>query len=255
MKFRTANEFDLYHEVHGEGEPLVLLHGGVHGIVGIQPLVEAMARRRRVIAVELEAHGRSGAAGRPLSWDAMAADVVDLLRSLGLDAADWMGYSLGGGVALRAALHRPEAVRRLVLVSTPFARQGWFPEVLEGMAGMGPHTGEMMKHSPLAQAYPDADWGALFGKLHDLLATEYDLSGELSGLRATTLLVYADADAIKPAHMTEFFARLGGGLHDAGVDGSQRPASRLAVIPGHTHYDVGLSPTLPELAEAFLAAG
>lgn len=249
-----VNGLDLYHEVHGEGRPLVLLHGGVHGIAGIASLLAGLSTTRRVVAVELQAHGRSGDREGPLSWEAMAGDVAALQAGLGIEQADWMGYSLGGGVALRAAIHHPASVRRLVLLCTPFKRQGWYPEVLEGMAQLGPEVAEGMRQSPLGRVYPDLDWANLFTKLHDLLAKEYDLSREVAALEMPVMLVYADADAISPAHMAEFFNLLGGGLRDAGVDGSQRPASRLAVLPGHTHYDAAESAVLPGLVTDFLEA-
>lgn len=250
----NVNGIDLYHEVHGEGWPLVLLHGGVHGIAGITPLLAGLAATRRVVAVELQAHGRSGDREGPLGWETMAADVASLQARLGIEQADWMGYSLGGGVALRAAIHHPASVRRLVLLSTPFKRQGWYPEVLEGMAQVGPQVAEGMRQSPLARVYPDLDWANLFTKLHDLLLQEYDLSREVAALELPVMLAYADADAISPAHMAEFFNLLGGGLRDAGLDGSLRPASRLAVLPGRTHYDAGEAAVLPGLVSDFLEA-
>ena len=215
----NVNGLDLYHEVHGEGRPLVLLHGGVHGIAGIASLLAGLSATRRVVAVELQAHGRSGDGEGPLSWEAMADDVAALQARLGIEQADWMGYSLGGGVALRAAIHHPASVRRLVLLATPFKRQGWYPEVLEGMAQLGPQVAEGMRQSPLARVYPDLDWANLFTKLHDLLAREYDLRREVAALEMPVMLAYADADAISPAHMAEFFNLLGGGQRDAGVDG------------------------------------
>lgn len=251
--YTHVNGLEIYHEVYGEGEPLIFLHGGVTGIAGVEPLLQRLAAHRQVIAVELQAHGRTSDSDRPLSFDGMADDVVGLMAKIGLERADWMGYSLGAGAALRAAIRHPQTVRRLILVSTPFARDGWYPEVLEGMAQMGP-AAEGMKRSPLAKLYPNVDWAVLFTKLRDLLGQDYDLANEVAAIEAPTMLAFADADAIRPAHVIEFFGLLGGGKRDAGLDGSLRPTARLAVLPGFTHYDICTAPALPELANAFLEA-
>lgn len=252
--YTSVNGLEIYHEIHGEGDPLILLHGGVAGIAGIEPLLPGLAAHRQVIAVELQAHGRTSDRDRPLSFEAMADDVAGLIAKIGLERADWMGYSLGGGAALRAAIRHPETVRRLVLVSAPFARHGWYPEVLEAMAQIGPAAAEGMKQSPLAKLYPKVDWAVLLTKLRDLLAQDYDLAKEVAAIKAPTMLVFADADAVRPAHIVEFFGMLGGGKRDAGLDGSLRPTARLAVLPGFTHYDVCTAPALPELANAFFEA-
>jgi pimeloyl-ACP methyl ester carboxylesterase len=179
---------ETYYEIHGEGDPLVLLHGGVTGLAGLEPLVLGLAGGRRVIAVELQAHGRTADIDRPLSWTAMAADVAGLLDRLGIPSADWMGYSLGGGAALHAAVQHPDRLRRLVLLSAPFARHGWYPDVLEAMGQMGSSAAEGMKRSPLAQLYPGVDWDVLFTKLRDLLAQDYDLSSEVAALKIPVML-------------------------------------------------------------------
>jgi pimeloyl-ACP methyl ester carboxylesterase len=251
--FTHVNGLDIYHEVHGAGDPLIVLHGGVTAIAGIESLLPGLGARRQVIAVELQGHGRTSDSDRPLSFESMADDVAGLMAEIGVDRADWMGYSLGGGVALRGVIRHPDKVRRLVLVSTPFARNGWDPEVLVQMAHMGP-AAEGMKQSPFATLYPKVDWAVLFAKLQDLLQQDYDLSREVAAIRSPTMLAFADADAIRTAHMIDFFGLLGGGTRDAGLDGSLRPAARLAVLPGSTHYDVCTAPALPELVNAFLEA-
>ncbi|HSP10186.1 MAG TPA: alpha/beta fold hydrolase [Candidatus Dormibacteraeota bacterium] len=251
--FTHVNGLEIYYEVHGQGDPLVLLHGGVAGIANIESLLPGLSARRQVIAVELQGHGRTSDSDRPLSFEAMADDVAGVLAEMGIERADWMGYSLGGGTALRAVIRHPQTVRRLVLVATPFARNGWHPEVLVGMGQMVP-AAEGMKRSPLAKLYPRIDWEVLFTKLRDLLAQDYDLSGEVAAIKAPTMLVFADADSIRPAHMIEFFRLLGGGMRDGGLDGSLRPVSRLAILPGYTHYDICGSPVLPDLVNAFLEA-
>lgn len=152
-KHAAVNGLDLYYEIHGEGEPLILLHGGVGAIEMFGEVLPLLAEGRRVIAVDLQAHGRTVDIDRPMTFEAMADDVAALIEHLGLGEADVMGYSLGGGVALRTAIQHPEVVRKLVLVSTPFKRDGWYPEVLAGMEQMGPEAAEPMKQTPMYQLY------------------------------------------------------------------------------------------------------
>lgn len=250
--YAPVNGLHIYYEVHGSGEPLVLLHGGVGGIVMFGQNVEALARGRQVIAVELQGHGRTADVDRPLSFESMADDVAGLIRHLNLDGADVLGYSLGGGAALQLAIRHPELVHRLVLVATAFKRNCWYPEVLAGMASMGPETARMMAQSPLAKIYPEVDWVALFTKLSGLLQRDYDWSGQVAAIQARTMLVFADADAISTAAIAEFYGLLGGGQCDAGQDGSRRPRAQLAILPGHTHYSLGTAPALVAAVTPFL---
>jgi pimeloyl-ACP methyl ester carboxylesterase len=249
-----ATSPELHHEIHGAGEPLILLHGGVGASEMFGSLVPALAARRQVVTVDLQAHGRTPDVDRPLRFELMADDVAALIDRLGIEKADVLGYSLGGGVALRTAIQHAARVRRLVVVSAPYARGGFFPEVLAAMEQVGPHVAEHMKHSPLFALYPQVDWRVLFTKLADLLRRDYDWSGDVAALGMPTMLVSADADSMRPAHVTEFFRLLGGGQKDAGLDGSGRPLARLAVLPGVTHYDILGSPALVPVVTQFLDA-
>jgi pimeloyl-ACP methyl ester carboxylesterase len=183
----------------------------------------------------------------------MADDVAALAKQLKLPQADIMGYSLGGGVALQAVIRHPEILRRLV-VSAPCKRQGIYPEVLAETGKIGPGAGEMMKQSPLSKMYPDVNWAVLFTKLGQLLSTDYDWSREVAGIKTKTLLVFADADAVRPEHIVEFYGLLGGGQRDAGLDGSKRPLNQLAIVPGQTHYSISSAPVLVEVVGPFLSA-
>jgi pimeloyl-ACP methyl ester carboxylesterase len=249
-----VNGLELYYEIHGSGEPLVLLHGGVVGIVMFCSNLQALASGRKVIAVELQGHGRTADVDRPLSYEAMADDVAALLRHLDIGRADVMGLSLGGGVALQFAIRHPDLVRKLVIVAAPCRRDGWYPEVLAEFDRMDESSGEVMRQSPLAQLYPDVDWRRLFGKIGDLQRKEYDWSAEVREIAAPTMLVFADADAVRTAHMVEFFGLLGGGQRDAGLDGSRRPVARLAVLPGLTHYEIASDPAVAAAVNPFLDA-
>ncbi|NYF54482.1 alpha/beta fold hydrolase [Micromonospora purpureochromogenes] len=257
MSYADVNGLHLWYETHGSGRPLVLLHGGYGAVEMFAPVLPALAQRRQVIAVDLQGHGRTADVDRPLRYESMAEDVAALLRHLDLSGADVLGYSLGGGVALRTAIQHPGLVRRLVLVSTPCRRQGWYPEVLAAMAAQDERVGEQMRGTPPHELYAriaprPQDWPRLWAKGGELLRREYDWSAEVAALTVPTMLVYADADSIPVTHMAEFFGLLGGGRRDAGWDGTDRPASRLAVLPGLTHYDIVAAPALPAAVLPFL---
>ena len=257
-KYAPVNGLRLYYEIHGKSKgkslPLLILHGGVGGHEMFGPNLPLLAKSRTVIAVHLQGHGRTADIDRPLRFEFMADDIAQLLKYIGLEKADVLGCSLGGGVAVQTAIRHPDVVRRLVAVSQPFRRNGWYPEVLVGMSQLGPGVAEMMKHSPLSRLYPNVNWATLFTKLPELLNQDFDWSKDVAAIKAPTMLVYADADAIQPAHIMEFFGLLGGGKRDAGLDGRGRPVARLAVLPDLNHYTIIASPAVTEAVTPFLDA-
>jgi pimeloyl-ACP methyl ester carboxylesterase len=258
MSYADVNDLHLYFEEHGSGgTPLVLLHGGLSAGEVLAPLTGELAATRRVIVPDLQGHGRTADVDRPFRRESFGDDLAALIEHLGLGQADLLGYSLGAACSLQAAIRHPDRIRKLVLVSTAYTSDGWFPEVREGMAQVGSGGFEMMRQSPAYAAYaavaPDVDaFPALMDRTGDLLRQPFDSTEEVRALRPPTLLVYADADSIPPSHAAEFFALLGGGLRDANWDGSLRPASRLAVLPGRTHYDICSSPLLAPAVVDFL---
>ena len=252
-----VNGVELGYQVHGRGKPLVLLHGGFGSLEMFGPNVDLLAKQHQVIGVDLQSHGRSPAANRPMRFESMADDIAALIHELGHDRAAVMGFSLGGGVALRTAIQHPAVVERLVLVSTPFSNHGWHPEMTAGMKAMGPETAEPMKQSPMYEVYNQVapkldDWPVLVEQLTRLLKLDYDWSAEIPGLSMPVMLVIGDADGLPPAHAVEFFRLLGGGLRDAGWDRSGLTQHRLAILPGVTHYDINLVPALPAAVIPFL---
>jgi pimeloyl-ACP methyl ester carboxylesterase len=255
----TINGIELGWQEHGEGDPLVLLHGGFGTGEMFGDNVALLAERHRVIAVDLQSHGRTPAADRPLRFASMAGDIAGLLAHLGLERAALMGFSLGGGVALCTAIQHPQVVERLVLVSTPYRRTGWYPEMRAGMDAMGPAAAEFLKQTPLYTAYaavapdPETGWPTLVAQLAELLKIDYDWADEVRGLAMPVELVAGDADGLPPAHVAEFFALLGGGLRDASWDASGRTQHRMAILPGATHYDINLRPDLAAAVLPFLA--
>jgi pimeloyl-ACP methyl ester carboxylesterase len=255
--YAPVNGMNLYYEIHGEGEPLVLLHPGLGSIEMFGDMLPALARTRRVVGVDLQAHGHTADIDRPLRFETMGDDVAALIRYLGVEKTAIAGYSLGANVALRTAIQHPNAVSRLALISIPCRRNGWYPEVLAGMAQVA-DMAEATKQSAIYKVYArlaprPEDWPVLLRKTGELLGRDYDWSGEVAAMRTPTMLVYADADAIRPSHAIEFFELLGGGKRDGGLDGSGMSAARLAFLPGMTHYNLVSSPLLPEILAGFLA--
>ena len=252
-----VNGIELGYQTFGQGRPLILLHGGFGSMEMFGPNLELLAGGRQVIGVDLQSHGRSPAADRPMRFEAMADDVAALIRALGIERTAIMGFSLGGAVALRTAIQHPQLVERLVLVSTVFKRRGWHPEMRAGMDAMGPETADMLRHSPMYEAYQRVaprveDWPVLVGQLTTALKVDYDWSAEVPKLRMPVMLVVGDADGVPPSHAVDFFGRLGGGKRDAGWDRAGMTHHRLAVLPGATHYDINVLPALSAVVIPFL---
>jgi pimeloyl-ACP methyl ester carboxylesterase len=168
-----------------------------------------------------------------------------------------MGFSFGGGVALRTAIQHPELVRRLVLVSAPFRRDGWHPEMVAGFATMGPEIAEPFKQTPMYATYREIaprveDWPILVTQLTGLLKLDYDWTDEVRGLPMPVMIVAGDADGLPPRHAVELFELLGGGRRDAVWDHSGMTRHALAILPRATHYDINVAPALASSVAAFL---
>lgn len=240
--YAPVNGVNLYYEIHGEGEPLILLHGGLGTIdMLFGDLLPRLAEYRQVIAVELQGHGHTADVDRPFSYELMSDDISALVRHFGAERMEIAGFSLGGGVALQTAIRHPEVVKRLVLISTPFKREGWYPEVLAGMSALSAEAAQMMLQTPMYQAYaavaPNPEsWKALVAKTGELLRQDYDWSAGVATVMAPVLIVVGDSDSVRPAHAFEMFTLLGGGQFDGAMTGL--PRARLAVLPGTTHMDI-----------------
>ncbi len=259
--YAEVNGIDLYYETHGTGRPLVLLHGGLMHGGTFEPVMDLYAAERQVITVDLQGHGRTADVDRPLSVVTMGDDIAALIRHLGLEKPDLMGYSLGGGVAFQTAVRHPELVRRLVIVSANMWRSAIYPEMLAQQGQVGADAVEGLKGTPMYQEYAriaprPEDFGRLLSKIGTAMAQDFDFSEEVRGLKVPTLIAAADADMAPPSHYVEVFALLDGGKRDGGWMGEGRPRGghALAILPGLTHYDVGLSPLLAQTALSFLDA-
>jgi pimeloyl-ACP methyl ester carboxylesterase len=252
----AVNGVELYYEIHGEGAPLVMLHGGVAPaeMFGV-PLGE-MSKHHKVIAIHMRGHGLSTDAEAPWSSELMADDVAALLDEIGIGKADVMGYSMGGAVALQLTIRHPEKVNRLVVVSIAFRADGNYPEVREAfrqMPAQAEMIGGQIAGSPLATLYPDVDWVRMMKKTAEMNQPAHDWSADVAAIKAPTLLIFGDADSIMLEHMVEFYKLLGGGQRDAGFDGSLRSPNRFAIIPNTTHYNLLGAPAVTQFATDFLA--
>jgi pimeloyl-ACP methyl ester carboxylesterase len=255
--YADVNGIKLYYEIQGTGYPLILLHGGLGAMSMFGPNLPALAERRKVIAVDLQGHGRTADIDRPIRLQLMAEDIAALIKHLGLDRPDIMGYSMGGGVAMFVATRHPELVRKVVLVSTYLKRTSVYPELLSQQAQVGPEMAEAMKQTPMYQLYASIaprveDWPRLLGKMGDMMKEDFDYTKDLSSIKAPTMIVAGDAEMFPPSHAVEMFGLLGGGKRDGGWDGSGISNARLAILPGVTHYAMGLAPALAPTVNRFL---
>lgn len=247
--YAPVNGLKMYYEIHGEGQPTILIHGGLGSLDMFGANLPELAKGRQVIAVDLQAHGRTADIDRPLSFEFMADDIAELLKYLKIQKADIVGYSLGASTAIQVAIRHPESVHKLVAISCGFNNSGFYPEIIAQQKQMGPQTAEMLKQLPIYPAYAKVaprpqDWPILVTKISNLITKEFDFSKDIKNIKAPTMLVYGDADLITPAHAVAFFNLLGGGLHDGGWDGSGISNARLTILPGITHYTIFMDPAM-----------
>ncbi|GGG79352.1 alpha/beta fold hydrolase [Edaphobacter dinghuensis] len=254
--FAPVNGLQMYYEIHGDGEPLVLLHGGVQASEAFGPNLPALAKSRQVIAVHLQGHGHTKDIDRPLRFESMADDIAALIAYLKLGKTDLLGYSLGGGVALQTVIRHPASVKRLIVVSASMAQDASYPEVNAAFDQMGLHAAQIaqnIKGSPLGKLYPEVNWESLLRKIGEMESQNFDWSAQVKQIQSPTELIFADADSIRPEHIVVFYEALGGGKRDAGLDGSLRSVARLGIVPGATHYNILSTIMVAEMVQPFLA--
>ncbi len=238
--YALVNGLNMYYEIRGTdtGTPLVVLHGAYMNIDLMGEIVPRLAETRQVIAVELQGHGRTEDVDRPLTYEQMADDVAALIEYLGLESVDIFGYSMGGSVALQVTIRHPELVRKLVVTSSTYNSDGWYPELRDMIETITP---EMFAGSPVESEYlrlapnPE-DFATLVEKLVQLDLAVQDWSAEsIQGITSPALVIVADSDQVRPEHAVELFRLLGGGVPGDLVG---LPNSQLAVIPGATHTTI-----------------
>ena len=234
--YAPVNGLKMYYEVHGSGEPVVLLHGAFMTITSNWAgWIGELSKTRKVIAVEMQGHGRTADIPRELNSENNADDVAALLKYLKLSRADLIGYSMGGGVAMQVAVRHPDQVRRVVVISSTFRRDGMTQEGLDAISKL---TAEAFTGSPLEADYerlsPTPDQ---FSKFVKRMVAADSKGNDLSAyqLRSTTapmFFIHGDADGIRLQHVAEMFRLKGGEIHG---DLRPRSASRLAILPNTTH--------------------
>jgi pimeloyl-ACP methyl ester carboxylesterase len=248
----------IYYEIHGEGAPIVVMGGGLTDISSMAMTIGPLARERRVIAIDLEGHGRTALRDTPMSHERNGDDVAAVLKHLGIATADVAGYSHGGDAAIRMAIQHPRMVRNLIVISTAFEKDGWYPEAIKGMESVGAAQAEQMKQTPIYTRYakisPHPEKFPLFlDRMGDLMRKDYDWREEIKALPMPALLLFADHDGVSTKHIADFFALFGGGLQDAGWVGKPKYSrARLAIVPGYTHYNFGMGPDIARVIEGYL---
>jgi pimeloyl-ACP methyl ester carboxylesterase len=149
----AAESLRVYYEIYGEGEPIVVIHGGLMNIDSMTSTILPLSRERKVIGIDLEGHGRTALRNTPMTHERNGDDVAAVLRHLNIAKADVAGYSHGGDAAIRMAIQHPEMVRNLIVISTAASRDGWYPELLPAMESVGAAQAPQMQQSPMYQVY------------------------------------------------------------------------------------------------------
>lgn len=237
--YAPVNGLKLYYEIHGEGQPLVLLHGSYMTIdLNWSQLIPELAKSHKVIALEMQGHGHTADIDRPLSYKALADDVAGLLQYLKIDSADVMGYSLGGTVAYAFAIGHPAMVKKMTLLSTVYKYKGWQQEVLDILRTFKP---EFFDETPLKPAYekvaPDpGHWRAFVTKYLKFDEQDFDLGADnVKAIKAPLLLIMGDNDGVDLQHKADMYRLAGGGVFG---DMAGLPKSQLAILPGTTHVSL-----------------
>ena len=234
--YAPVNGLEMYYEVHGTGEPVVLLHGSFMTITNNwQEMIAALSKTRQVIAVEMQGHGRTADIERDFSYESLADDIAALLDHLEVRKSDLIGYSMGGGVAMQVAMRHPHKVRKVVSISAVFRHDGWVKEALDAFTQM---DADALKGSPIEAEYRKLsptpnDLPALVTRVIAMDLKSYDFGADnLRATQAPFLFIHGDADGVRLAHIAEMFR-----LKGDEIMGDMRPRSpsRLAVVPNTTH--------------------
>jgi len=262
-RYAFVNGLKMYYEVRGpqRGRPIVFLHGAFSNIESdFGKILPTIAKTRQVIAIEQQGHGRTADIDRPLTYEQMADDVAELLRQLRVTDADFVGYSLGGGIAMYVAVRHPELVHKLVYAGgASYDPDGYYPALLEGEKKM---TADAFVGTPWLKTYQriapnKGDWPKLVEKIKFLDLNWRGLSeDQVRSIKVPVMLIVGDADVVRPEHVVKMFELLGGGVPGDLVGLSR---SRLAVLPATTHVTLiartaWLLSMIPEFLDAPMPA-
>lgn len=248
-----AEGLQIYYETYGEGEPIVVLAGGLMSIKTTAQITGPLSEQRQVIAIDLEGHGRTGLRDSPLSHERNGDDIASVLRHLGIPKADVAGYSHGADASIWMAIRHPEMVRNLIVISTALSRDGWYPEAQEGMSAVEASLAEQMKGTPIFEDYGRPEQFPLFlDRMGELMKKDWDWRDEVRALQMPVLLIFADHDSVSMANIAEFFALFGGGIREPGWIDTKFSQARLAIIPGYSHYNLGQGPEVAQVIDRFL---
>ncbi len=250
------NGLDMYYEVYGEGEPIVLLHGAYMNIENNwAAIIPTLAKDHQVIAVELQGHGRTTDRDTPITYENMAADVAGLLDELKIGKAALFGFSMGGGVAIRFAIGYPERVTRIVAASAGYKYDGEtmgpdFMKMIETitpeMFAGTPFETEYKRLSPNPENFP-----VLVEKLKQLDLTPFDWSAEFEKISVPSLYIYGDADIVGLDYIARHHQAAGGIVNG---DMLGLPKTQLLVLPGTSHINVFFNPANVEIMKAVVPA-
>ena len=216
----------MYYEVHGEGRPVVLLHGGTGTIrSSFAEQIPVLARSHRVIAIEQMGHGHTGdVPGRELSYEGMAEDTAALLVQLGIQNADLVGWSDGGQLALRLAFTHPELVRRVVASGVGLG--AYTPQMQQAMHALSAASWPAPVRDEYARVSPDGaqHWPVFFDKIKAMWTKpSWGISEpELARIKAPVLIVAGDRDFTRVEETTRIFRMI--------------PGARLAILPATDHF-------------------
>ena len=244
-----VNGMQMYYEVSGTGDPLVVLHGAYMNIPTMGAIIPRLAKTHRVYAVELQGHGRTTDIDRPITYPNMADDVAAFMDAVGLPKADVFGYSMGAIVGLQLAIRHPAKVNKLVAASVAYDLKGWQPAFTDFIPQM---TVEMILQMPFAKEYPRLaanpnGFPELARKLIALEKEPMAWEADVKALKTPVLIITGDADVSTLEHSVAMFRLLGGGV--MGDMGKPLPESRLAVMPATAHTAVI---TQPDMLHAFI---
>ena len=231
----AVNGMQMYYEVTGKGNPIVVLHGAYMDIPSMGGIIPKLAETHRVYAVELQGHGRTTDIDRKITYEGLADDVAAFMDAVGLAKADVFGYSMGAGAGLQLAIHHPAKVSRLVAASAGYDVRGWQPEFTAFIPQM---TVEGMMQMPFFKEQGEKKPGFrnLVAKLIQLEKEPMAWEAGVRQLKLPVLVIAGDADVSTLEHNVAMFRLLGGG--GMGDMGKPLPASRLAVMPATSHTAV-----------------